>query len=243
MGDVIRRTAAAEDIFADVKTSLVRAQARGGEWKALAEGQLGELAGLIETIEGRQRTANTERIARQAVADAAVEKADSVVGKVADDIWNAVGRPASDPALSLLFPGGVRYYLQAPANERHHRLELLASLLESGIHAKLDPVVAKAAADAIRPQIAVVRAALETAAAAQAAARLATRMVSSLAQAAQLELANLKRRYRSEGFSEADIHQVIPDRPLATPKSNPPTAALEGTGVKTQPVLAPIPTQ
>jgi hypothetical protein len=86
-------------------------------------------------------------------------------------------RPASDPALSLLFPGGVRYYVQLPVIERHHRMELLASLLESGGHTKLDPAVAKAAVDAIRPQIASVRTILDSAAAAQAAARLASRMV------------------------------------------------------------------
>jgi hypothetical protein len=38
-----------------------------------------------------------------------------------------------------------------------------------------------------------------------------------LARAIQMELSRLKRRYLAEGFTEAEIHQVIPDRPRAKP--------------------------
>jgi hypothetical protein len=32
-----------------------------------------------------------------------------------------------------------------------------------------------------------------------------------------MELSRLKRRYLAEGFTEADIHQVVPDRPRSKP--------------------------
>jgi hypothetical protein len=35
---------------------------------------------------------------------------------------------------------------------------------------------------------------------------------SSVARVAQSELSNLKRLYKANGFSEAEIHAVIPDR-------------------------------
>jgi hypothetical protein len=37
---------------------------------------------------------------------------------------------------------------------------------------------------------------------------------------AQFELANLKRLFKVDGMSEAEIHSIIPDRPVAkkTPK-------------------------
>ena len=41
---------------------------------------------------------------------------------------------------------------------------------------------------------------------------LLQREKTALGRAAQMELAHLKRLYKSEGFSEADIHSVIPDR-------------------------------
>ena len=45
MGEVIRKTAAVGDIFADVRSTLINAAAKGGAWKDLADAQL---AGLLE---------------------------------------------------------------------------------------------------------------------------------------------------------------------------------------------------
>jgi hypothetical protein len=39
------------------------------------------------------------------------------------------------------------------------------------------------------------------------------RVKTALARVAQMQLANLKRVYKAQGFSEADIHAVIPDHP------------------------------
>ena len=47
------------------------------------------------------------------------------------------------------------------------------------------------------------------------------RAKTAIAHSAQMELANLKRLYKAAGFSEADIHSVIPDRPR--PKKTPVT--------------------
>jgi hypothetical protein len=40
MGELIRRTASADDIIADVRGTLTSAVARGGAWQELAEEQL-----------------------------------------------------------------------------------------------------------------------------------------------------------------------------------------------------------
>jgi hypothetical protein len=39
------------------------------------------------------------------------------------------------------------------------------------------------------------------------------RALTAVAHSGQIALAHLKRLYRTEGFSEAEIHTVIPDRP------------------------------
>jgi hypothetical protein len=39
------------------------------------------------------------------------------------------------------------------------------------------------------------------------------RAAAALAHSAQIALAHLKRLYRAEGFTEAEIHTVIPDHP------------------------------
>jgi hypothetical protein len=47
------------------------------------------------------------------------------------------------------------------------------------------------------------------------------RAKTAVAQSARMQLAQLKRIYKAEGFSEADIHSVIPDRPRSTKKLEP----------------------
>ena len=54
------------------------------------------------------------------------------------------------------------------------------------------------------------------------------RAKTAIAHSAQMELAHLKRLYKAQGFSEAAIHSVIPDRPrpkktVATQPSPTPT--------------------
>src|SRR3712207_5156668 len=100
MGEVIRKDAAASDIIADARTTLENAIARGGLWQEHAEQRLGPVVTLyngveVQLVEARKTVAPL--VARVAAEN---DRADDVIGKVSDDIWNAVGRPASDPALS-----------------------------------------------------------------------------------------------------------------------------------------------
>ena len=48
-----------------------------------------------------------------------------------------LGRPVADPALSVLFPGGVSYYADASLDKQPARMDLLAELLHSRIHPRL----------------------------------------------------------------------------------------------------------
>jgi hypothetical protein len=41
------------------------------------------------------------------------------------------------------------------------------------------------------------------------------RVRTALGRVAQAELVNLKRMYKVDGMSEAEIHTIIPDRPVA----------------------------
>jgi hypothetical protein len=235
MGDVIRKMASTDDIFEDVASTMLRARARGGKWQALAEMYFADMADLVQTTRTRQQAANDQFAAAQATAEAAANTADLIIGRVADEIWNAMGRPANDPTLSLLFPGGIKYYIKARREDQPDRMRLLVSLLGSNLHSKLDPTVAKAAADAIAQAAENLRATLDPARLARVEARLLDRTATSVARSGQIALANLKRRYKAEGFSEAEIHAVIPDHPRATrPTANP-------SPTPPQPVPIPVP--
>jgi len=213
MGNVIRKDASIDSIIADVKTTRMNADAMGGAWQTIANDKIGPVATLIENIEGQIAAARKTALPLAATLEAANKKADLLLGKVSDDIWNAVGRPAADPALSLLFPEGYAYYAEGSTAEQPDRMELLAKLLESGVHPKLDAAKAAAAAGEVRAEAVALTAALDNARVPCATLALLERMRSALARSAQMELVGLKRMYKAKGFRETEIHAVIPDRP------------------------------
>ncbi len=212
MGEVIHRKAAADDIIKDINTTSINANAKGGKWKSLAAEHLDPLVALIAAVMARLTAA--QEAARPLIAGQNVEddKADKLLGRISDEIWNAVGRPAFDPALSILFPGGIAYYAEGADEEQPDMMELLADLLEAGIHPRLDGALARRAAGEIRAAAAAMRDAVTAGRRARVRAEMLGRMKTAVARAGQIDLADLKRLYKTEQFSEAEIHTVIPDR-------------------------------
>jgi len=217
MGEVIRRNASIEDIHADARTTMTNATARGGDWAEVAEEQLTPVLGVIDLVQTRLGQTEQELIPLEAALAAADETADRLVGKVSDDTWNAVGRPGSDPVLSLLYPGGIRYYTGGSVDEQPERMDLLADLLKIGLHKKLDPETAKVSSREVREGAASLRSAVDAARVPRVRAEMLRRMRTAVGRHAQMELVHLKRRYKINGFSEAEIHAVIPDRSRPAP--------------------------
>ncbi len=141
MGLIIRKTAATDDIIADLRVTLANARARDGSWAALAEAQIGSAVALIDSTEARMKQAQDHADPRVAALDAKHEEADRLLGRIWDEIWNEVGRPAADPALATLFPGGVSYYADGDAADgKPDRMELARPRCwESNAHPRLAP--------------------------------------------------------------------------------------------------------
>lgn len=217
MGRIVRKDSAADNIVEDGKTTLKNANACGGLWKTLVEERLGPLLLLIGTIETTDE-ANDEVLDKgEAELQVYDGESDDFLGAKADEMWNLVGRPGFDPAYSLVWPGGASAYTDGDDAEQPDRMELLATLLEAGIHPKVDKAWSDALALEVRARATTYRQKLAPVLAARTKAKLLEKAKGILARAVQMELARLKRRFLSEGFSEADIHTVIPDRPRAKP--------------------------
>jgi len=215
MGEIIRKTAAADDIILDLRTTLASAGAKGGSWKVLADKQLGGMLSLIDATEASKAHAEDRAAPLVAALDAKDDEADRLLGRIWDEIWNEVGRPAADPALATLFPGGIAYYSDGDVDGQPDRMELLAELLDSNPHPRLAPAVAKSMAKQVRASASGLRAAVIAARGPNARVQLLQRVWRAIATTAQIALAKLKRIYKLEGFSETDIHSVIPDRPAS----------------------------
>jgi hypothetical protein len=137
MGEVIRKAAATDDVIADLRIALTNARAKGGRWKELAEEQLETASTLVDGVEAWETQTSDQLTPLLAEVDAKNDEADRLLGRISDEIWNEVGRPASAPALSVLFPGGVAYCAEGDVEGQPDRMELLAELFESNVHPRL----------------------------------------------------------------------------------------------------------
>lgn len=212
MGEVIRKDAAAADVFADAGTTLSNARARGGEWQALAEARLTGLLTVAASVDTKATAAQVELQPLASHVDVADLAADDVLVRARETLWNALGRPGHDPLLDLLFPGGSSFYVDA-GDEQPERMDLLADLLTSGLHPRLDRELCARLADDITAAADLLRQARQATAVPRARRDQAQRMRTVVAKALQTELARLKKRWQADGHSEAEIHQIIPDRP------------------------------
>lgn len=213
MGEVIRKDAAAADIFADVRATVTNATAKGGDWQTAAAGRLGSIVTLTTGVETRLSEARAAAGPAAADLDVADDVSDKLLGRISDDIWNLVGRPGADPALDILFPGGVSYYASGSTAEQPVRMGLLADLLESGIHPRLEAARASAFATEIRDAATALEERVDAARPLVVRVKLSERVQSAVARSAQVALSRLKAQWKADGKSEAEIHTVIPDRP------------------------------
>jgi hypothetical protein len=213
MGDVVAKNAAAETIMGDVNTTLTRARARGGKWAELAEKLLANCIRLHGVAGAEREKAEGELRGLVASVDAQDDLADKLIAQISDDVWNKIGRPAFDPTYDVVFPGGINYYTGGPDAEQPERIELLAQLLEMNIIARLPEGDAKDMAGRLRATADNYRKAMAPSAGPRARLQMFERALTAVAHSGQIALAHLKRLYRTEGFSEAEIHTVIPDRP------------------------------
>lgn len=219
MGQVVRKTAAAETILGDLLTTYTNAVAKKGDWETTAEARIGPTVVLVKAVQQRLKEAADAAAPIVAELDALNEETDDLVGRIADSIWNDVGRPGSDPALDIFYPGGISYYTDGPVDEQPVRMELLAELIESGIHPRLDPAKATDYATQIRQAGTRLEEKIDAARPLKARVTLAERMQQAIARSAAVSLARLKAAWKADGKTEAEIHSVIPDRPSAKRKN------------------------
>lgn len=212
MGEMIRKNDAAKDILEVVDDTLGAATTRKGIWQKMAEEHLGPVKMLLDDVQDQVETA--EKAATNAVLayELEQEKACRLVGKVHDELWNALDRPAYDPHFDLLFPGGCGYYNRGDAEGQPRRMRHLVALLRRAVHPRIEAEMANAAADTVASAADALEAAFKLARARRGDLAHLTHLRTTLARSAQMALANLKRAYKSKGLRETQIHEVIPAR-------------------------------
>lgn len=217
MGELIRKGASVEDIAADARATTLAADARGGRWSEMAASFLADTLALFDDVRRQQADADAAARPLQAAVRARDDEADDTVNAVYDEAWNLAGRSASDPVLAVLFPGGASGYVDGETAEQPDRMDLLAELLERGLHPRIPAAQAADMAARVRATSAALRAALDAARVPLARAEHLGRMKVAVGRVLHTQLSRLKRAWKAEGYSEAEIHDVIPDRPAPRP--------------------------
>jgi len=215
MGNTVSKQAARDRIMEDIATTITQADARvatGPSWGA-AKTRLGPVQKVYLTIAAKRAVAATEAAPLIAAVGAKNAAADDLIKGICDLIWNEIGRPQSDALFEVLFPEGAAIYTDGPVDDQPDLMLLLAELLESNIHPALTLESSTAKAASIRFVADDLGSAVTAASVPSARVNLFDRVLTAVAKASQVELAKLKRYWKSEGISEADIHTVIPDRP------------------------------
>jgi len=215
MGDVIRSTAAVDHIFEDVETTHNEATAKGGAIQERAEQHLGPVIAMIKATEDELKVARQVLAPLASAAKAENDSADALLNRLYDETWNDVGRPANDRYLTLMYPGGAAYYTDGDTAGQPVRMELLARLYERQLHPKLTKDQCLAYAGRIRVAADALKHDIDAAAGPASQVALLERVRTALGRAAQFELASLKRSFKNDGMTEAQIHAIIPDRPPA----------------------------
>lgn len=212
MGEVIRKTAAAEDILTDVRKTLTSATAKQGEWQTDAEARLGPVVVLADNVD--ERVKEQRKVTEPAVAqlDVANRESDDLIGRTADDFWNDIGRPAVDVTYDIMYPGGIRSIVDGAVDDQPYRMELLAELFEAKLHPKLPADKATGYATAIRQSATRLEERVDAARPLKARLEMLERMQTAIARSGAVALSRLKRKWLSDGHTEAEIHTVIPDR-------------------------------
>ncbi len=106
MGNVAPRSAGAERIFADYKASRKQGAHKDDAVKQTVEARLGPLAPGMDAAEAGVAAAALTADDLETKLLAFDGSSDLEIGAVSDEIWNALGRPASSLEYTLIVGNG-----------------------------------------------------------------------------------------------------------------------------------------
>ncbi|MFT3772880.1 MAG: hypothetical protein QM820_46435 [Minicystis sp.] len=210
MGKVLPRSASPERILADFDESLKQARLKEGEVQKAAEARLGPLEAGVGKAED---DIEVDKAAVDELDDVLLSldaASDLEIGAVLDEVWNALGRPASSVEYTLIAGRGKAQWTDGDPRQQPMLMTILASrlrqstafALQDGKDGWAKRIEAKATA---QQKVAT------NLQAAEAKLGVSTGIARGVADLVQVALARFKRDLQNLGMTEAQIHDVIPD--------------------------------
>lgn len=220
MGEIIKKNASRARIVEDAKTTLTRAEERAKASADPAASPWSQAKPVLEPLfatYSRFEAIEAELAAQAGVLaarrDAVNDKVDLRLRGQYDDFWNLLGRPGADFHLDVLYPEKAGTQADAPFEDQPIDMEVLADLLDEGFHPRIPLEKSRATAAEVRAMAHELEAAVEALRKPRGRLRQTRKVLGRLALNVRHSLVRIKRGWLLAGLSEAQIHEVIPDRP------------------------------
>lgn len=191
-----------------ITTTLAHARAEGEPYKKEAEALLGPIETILQRIALERHDIDIALQHERTILEHLEEQAEAGLHAHADKVWEHLGCPDYDPIYTVLFPSRSP---EPHAFEAHaERLSLVADLLSSGIHPKIDRICGSRVAQEIRMMAEEFRAHLLILSKYQTRQTSLNALEASVARIGLLELGTLRRTLRTLGLDDTRIKYVVP---------------------------------
>jgi len=237
MGEVIRITAGGEKIGECGRKTLRVGLALGGDVAAAVQVRLAAPIAALDAASAAQTVAADAAAGASAAIMAQHAKCDDLIFMIHDTMWNLVGRTRNGPEMDQAFPGGVTIYTDCTPHQQAMLIQVLKSRIIAVPCARWSEEARKdwvAQLEARRTEyeatLTAYRPLEATSMVAEAAHKTAVRSV-------HIGLRALKRDLKTAGYTESQIHEIIPDAspPAAKKATDGGTTSGNGTGNGTTP--------
>jgi hypothetical protein len=242
MGTLISKNKASAQICGDLATAVSKSGALGGKVAEIAAEEIGPVHAAVGQVEVDLSSARVSAAPVLAALQVAHTKAVDAIQLTYDIAWNYVGRPAFDQHLARLFPNGSAHYIEGEPDKLPQRIELLARLFEKTPHPRLSKDQNDGFAASLREAAQAHSDAIEAARLPAMEVVLLERTQTAMGRSAHSALASFKRRLKAAGFTEAQIHEIIPNRPVAPAKKKAEAGATPTAPAPIAPTAPPTPT-
>ena len=218
---LISANAALKSQIDDFATTLRRAKKVGGPIDALAQEYL---ADSMIYIEAAQADAKVSTDASNDAADSllvGLRRVHLAVGRIYDECWNLLERPAENPWLKLAFPNATSTVTAARPSEQPLRLRHAARILRTRPHPRIDPARAAALATELEGLADDLQALVTARDDARNTQALDASVLKAQVQLGHHQLALLKKAMLADHLSEAEVHRIIPGHSASKGKPEP----------------------
>lgn len=197
-----------QEMIEALTMTLANARTEGEPYQSKAEVHLGPIEAILLHIGIERRNGDEALQHEQTKLEHLDQKAETIVDKRANEIWELIGCPDYDPIYSILFPSAAQD--GATIQSKAERLSVVADLLSNAMHPKIESAHATLVAQEFRSLYNAYQDHFAEISKRQLRKKSLDDFEASVACIGLLALGTLRRTLRTMGVEDLDIQTVVP---------------------------------